>query len=264
MNPRALRRAVTLAWALLRCILHYWAMRLRGPLSLQRRAEWLHYACLHVLDALDIHCQIKGRPPQRGLIVCNHLSYLDILILGAATPCFFVSKQEVSRWPYFGKAARTGATIFIDRSSRASTAAVAREMAERLGLGIPLLLFPEGTSTDGMQVLRFHASLFEPAVAAGEPITPAAIRYVIRGGQECDLCWFGDASFAPHLLKALAVEDFTAHVEFAGSAAYPDRRSAAAQTHAIVAGMRAVPHAAPPAINSAAVAEPAHDPIIGR
>lgn len=238
MNLRAIRRAVTLAWALTQCVLHYWVMRLCGHIPLERRAAWLHYSCLRILAALDIHCEVEGRPPTRGLVVANHLSYLDILILGAAMPCFFVAKHEIRGWPFFGKAARTGATIFIDRSSRASTAAVAAQMAERLNVDVPLLLFPEGTSTDGARVLRFHASLFEPAVAAGLPVTPAALRYVIRDGEERDLCWFGDAPFAPHLLKALGVEDFTARVHFGEPAIYPDRRTAAATTHAIITAMR--------------------------
>jgi 1-acyl-sn-glycerol-3-phosphate acyltransferase len=90
-------------------------------------------------------------------VVSNHLSYIDILVLAAAMPCFFVAKIEIGGWPFFGKAARSNGTIFVDRGSLASAMSVAEQMTERLKLPIPVpvLLFPEGTSTDGSQVIRF-------------------------------------------------------------------------------------------------------------
>ncbi len=109
---------------------------------------------------------LKGRLRRSGLVVANHLSYLDIVILSAAMPCFFVAKAEIDKWPYFGKAARVGGTMFIDRSSLASAERVATMIGERLKLPVPVLFFPEGTSTDGT-MLRFHSRLFEPAIAGG-------------------------------------------------------------------------------------------------
>jgi lyso-ornithine lipid O-acyltransferase len=215
-------------------------MRLCGRHTLIDRAQWLHRASLRVLNAVGIRPVVHGRPPTHGLVVANHLSYLDIAIISAVMPCFFVSKLEIAEWPYFGRAARTGGTIFIDRRSRSSTAEVARQIAERLKLPVPMLLFPEGTSTDGLQVLRFHSSLFEPAVVASAPVTAAAVRYVLLGGaSERDLCWFGDALFLPHLWKALGASGFGAEVTFGEPRIYPDRRTAAEKTHAEVAGMRA-------------------------
>ena len=123
MSLRAHRRAVALAFALAGCVVTYWLTRLRGPLTLAQRAHWLHRACRRVSRALAIHATVEGCPPSRGLVVANHLSYLDIVILSAVMPCFFVSKSEVDRWPYFGRAARSGGTIFINRSSRASVGA---------------------------------------------------------------------------------------------------------------------------------------------
>ena len=115
---------------------------------------------------MDIRCQIEGQIPTHGLVVANHLSYLDIVILSAAMPCFFVAKAEIDAWPYFGKAARAGGTMFINRSSMASAEKVAGVIGERLKLPIPVLFFPEGTSTDG-KMLPFHSRLFEPAITAG-------------------------------------------------------------------------------------------------
>jgi 1-acyl-sn-glycerol-3-phosphate acyltransferase len=117
---------------------------------------------------------------------------------------------------------------------------VAEQMIERFKLPIPVLLFPEGTSTDGSQVLRFHSRLIDPATSTGTQITTAAIRYVIEDGTpEKELCWFGGASFIPHLLKALGVAGFSAMARFGQARVYTDRRVAADTTHEEIAAMRA-------------------------
>jgi len=161
VKSRSVRRAVALAFALAICILRYWLRRVRGPMTLEDRAAWLQEAAIRVLKSLDITWSVEGQPPACGLVVSNHLSYLDIPIISATMPCFFVAKMEVDRWPVFGKAARSGGTIFLDRSSQASATRVAEQITERLKLPIPVLLFPEGTSTDGAQVLRFHSRLIQ-------------------------------------------------------------------------------------------------------
>jgi 1-acyl-sn-glycerol-3-phosphate acyltransferase len=188
---------------------------------------------------MGIRCRVEGQPPTHGLVVANHLSYLDILILSASMPCFFIAKMEIEGWPFFGKAARSGGTIFLDRSSSTSANSVARQISERLKLQIPVLLFPEGTSSDGSQVLRFHSRLIDPATSAGAPITAAALRYVIDGGiEERELCWFDDVPFLSHLLKALGTPGFSAAVRFGQPRVYPDCRTAADQTHAEISSMR--------------------------
>jgi 1-acyl-sn-glycerol-3-phosphate acyltransferase len=239
LTLRRLRRAVALAFALGFCVLRYWLARLRGPMTLERRALWLQESARAILKVLGIRLQIEGRAPARGLVVSNHLSYLDIIIISAAMRCFFVSKIEVGRWPYFGNAARSGGTIFVDRSSLESANAVAEQITARLKLPIPVLLFPEGTSTDGTQVLRFHSRLIDPATTAGAPITAAAIRYVIEGGiSERELCWYGDAGFVAHLWKVLGVKGFAAQLHFGEPKIYSDRRVAADETHAEITAWR--------------------------
>lgn len=237
---RALRRAVALGFALAGCILSYWMVRIRGRISLIERAQWLHRAACRVLRAFGISASVRGRVPTQGLVVANHLSYLDIAILGSMMPCFFVSKAEVGRWPFFGKAARVGGTLFLNRRSHASTVEVAGLISERLTLPVPVLLFPEGTSTDGLELLRFHLSLYEPAVTAQAPVTAAAVRYVLAdGGEERDLCWFGDTGFLPHFWRTLGVSGFSAQVTFGEPRVYADRRTAAEATHKEVEAMRA-------------------------
>jgi lyso-ornithine lipid O-acyltransferase len=236
---RRLRRAVALALALLICVLHSWLMRLRGRFTPVRRALWLRDASRRVLKALGVGIEVDGQPPTSGLVVSNHLSYLDILILSAAMPCFFVAKKEIDGWPYFGWAARTAGTIFLDRKSMRSARAVAGEIAERLKLPVPVLLFPEGTSTDGTQVLRFHSRLIDPATKAGTPVTAAAVRYVAADRiEERQLCWYGGQEFLPHVWKVLGVEGFSAQVRFGEPRTYPDRRVAAERTHAEIVQWR--------------------------
>jgi len=236
---RAIRRAVALGFVLALCVFRFWLGRLRGPYTLERRALWLQQAARLIMAGLGIHYRVEGRPPTHGLVVSNHLSYLDILILSSAMRCFFVAKIEISGWPYFGNAARTGGTIFLDRSSLTSAMSVANQITERLKLPVPVLLFPEGTSTDGSQVLRFHSRLIDPATSAGAPITTAAIRYVLEDGTpERELCWYGDESFVTHLLKVLGVAGFSAEVTFGEPRIYSNRRVAADETHAEVTAMR--------------------------
>ena len=238
MSLRRFRRAVALGFAICLSIVRFWLMRLRGPLTLERRAKWIQQTARGVLTSLGIEYRVEGQPPTHGLVVANHLSYIDILVLSAAMPCFFVAKMEIGGWPFFGKAARTGGTIFLDRSSLASAMTVAGQMSERLKLPIPVLLFPEGTSTDG-QMLRFHSRLIDPATAAGAQITAAAVRYVLEDGTpERELCWYGDEPFVTHLLKVMCVAGFSARVRFGQPRVYPDRRAAAEATHAEIATMR--------------------------
>jgi 1-acyl-sn-glycerol-3-phosphate acyltransferase len=230
---------VALAIALASVVVRYWWVRIRGPLTWEQKAQWSQDASRMVLGALGIHGEVIGQPPSEGLVVSNHLSYLDILIIASAMPCFFVAKMEIGRWPFFGEAAHSNGTIFLDRSSLASATSVADQMVERLKLPIPVLLFPEGTSTDGSEVLPFHSRLIDPATSTGRPITAAAVSYFIDGGvEERELCWFGDTEFLPHLIKALDTPGFSAMVQFGEPQIYPDRRTAAHATRAEVVAMR--------------------------
>ena len=238
MSLRFIRRAVALVLVLGVAVLRYWILRIGGPVTLERRAVWLQGTCIRILRSIEIRCEVEGQIPTHGLVVSNHLSYLDIVILSAAMPCFFVAKLEIDSWPYFGKAARAAGTLFIDRSRRASTEKVASLISERLKLPVPVLFFPEGTSTNGA-MLRFHSRLFEPAIRDGAPVTAAAISYVMDDGTpESELCWFGDDELAPHLVKTLKAPGFHAKLRFGQPQRYAHRREAADQTFTEIAAMR--------------------------
>ncbi len=238
----AVLRLLVLFLSLLEIAVRFILLRLRrgSRMTLRDRVEWLHISCRLLLRRLRLKIDGRGPRPAGGLICANHLSYLDIAVCAAATPCVFVSKREVNSWPAFGFFARCAGTIFLDRQNRTSTDAAATAMAEAMESGVPVLLFPEGTSTDGSEVLRFHPTLLEPAIRKGMEIVPAAIAYRLHGGEERELCYYGNISFARHLLHTLGRAGIAAEVEFYPQAlVYSERKIAALDLHDKVKAMRA-------------------------
>ena len=246
MTWKAAWRGVILLASVVFCFLRFAPIFLRAALSGRdvlpyERAEWMHRCGLTFLHAMGIRFRVEGNPPAgRAVVVANHLSYLDIVIAGAAMPLSFVSKKEIAGWPAFGILARMGWTIFLDRASRASAWEAADRMVERLRQGVPVLFFPEGTSTDGSELLRFHSTLFAAAIETGSSVVPAAIFYEPRGAgmSERSLCWYGDESFLPHLVKVLGLDQFTAVIRFGAPERYPDRRTAAWRSHDAIETLR--------------------------
>ena len=189
-------------------------------------AEWLHESCLRGLAAIDLRLLTIGQFPSRGLIVSNHLSYLDILVFSAAAPCVFISKAEVEWWPIFGRYARWAGTVFVRRHDRADAARANVSVVESLKDGVPVTLFPEGTTTDGEGVLRFHSTMLQPAIDVGAPITPCAIAYEIDDGHAGrEVCWWGDMALLPHVWNLLGKKSVRARIAFGGpSTASGDRK----------------------------------------
>lgn len=167
--------------------------------------------------------------PQAGLIVSNHLSYLDIAVIGSQFPCVFVSKAEVRDWPILGTLATLSGTVYIDRKRRADTRIANDGIRAALQQGLRVVIFPEGTSSDGSGVLPFYPSLLEPAVEAGVPITSAYLNYQVEQGTVArDVAYWGDMTFFPHLLRLLAVKKIAAEVHFADAPrTFGDRKTAA-------------------------------------
>ncbi|HMG85288.1 MAG TPA: lysophospholipid acyltransferase family protein [Terracidiphilus sp.] len=230
---------MALVFALSVSILRLGLMLMTGPFTPERRGLWFQATARRVITSLGVGLRVNGQTPACGLVVSNHLSHIDAIIYAAIVPSVMVAKAEISSWPVIGMMARACGTLFVDRSSRSSALAVTEQVAERLKGPLPVLFFPEGTSTDGSEVLRFHSRLFSPAVEAGVPVTTATIRYVIDDGTpERELCWFGDALLVPHLWKALGVTGFFADVHFGEPRVYHDRREAADETHDEIVAVR--------------------------
>jgi 1-acyl-sn-glycerol-3-phosphate acyltransferase len=146
---------------------------------------------------------------QRGAIVANHSSWMDIFALNAAQPLYFVAKSEVEHWAAIGWLARATGTVFIARKGSEAKAQQA-VFEQRLRAGHRLAFFPEGTSTDGLRLLPFKSTLFAAFYSHGLDhimhIQPVSLRYHAPAGQEARFYgWWGDMVFASHLLQVLAV-----------------------------------------------------------
>lgn len=203
-------------------------MRVSAVPTAKQRALWLNRASILLLRRLGITASAAGSLPQRGLLVSNHLGYLDVLVFASAVPCVFVSKSEVRKWPILGPLAAMAGTIFIDRRNQASTAEVAERNPGAAGVRCTGVAVSEGTSSDGAGVLRFHPSLFEAAIRAGAPITAASVSYAAPGVEERELCYYGDDQFAVHLWHTLGRSGIHALARFAAeSRVHSDRKRAA-------------------------------------
>ncbi len=225
--------------SLCQCVVSFLVLRLQSEPSIGDRALWLHRSCRMVLRRLGFRLCVGGVLPTNGLIASNHLSYLDILFFGATVPCVFVAKREVRGWPLLGLLAALGGTVFVDRTSAGSAAEAASRIETFLKAGVLVLVFPEGTSSDGSGVLRFYASLFEPAVRVGSPVTAAAIGYSAGCATEKDLCYYGDISFGPHLLESFRLFGINAIIRFSSSATvFASRKAAAQEAHREVVDLR--------------------------
>lgn len=147
-------------------------LRVSQPAA-RRLPHWYHRNVCRVLGIrLHIEGAVAANTPV--LLVSNHTSWLDIPVLSAVAPVSFVAKSEVGRWPFVSALARLQRTVFVDRTKRAAVGDTANEMAERLAQGDTLVLFAEGTSTDGNRVLPFKSSLFAAAMPSGKEKSPDA------------------------------------------------------------------------------------------
>ena len=233
ISPRSLSRLGIVLGTAIEYILRYGAHRLTHSLSRIERAKWLHRCCGKGLSRLGIPVEVVGRFPQRGLMVSNHLSYLDILVYSSIAPYVFVSKREVRSWPVFGVMAAMAGTVFIDRSRNADALRVNDEMLEALAKDAVVVLYAEGTSSNGQAVLPFRPALFEGVVKSAVPITPAHISYRLSDGDPGDdIAYWGDHSFLPHLLRLLSRHGVRARVAFSPDAhTFDDRKVAAQRMH---------------------------------
>ena len=178
-------------------------------------AEWLHESLARALRALNVQLHVAGELPTQGLVVSNHVSYLDIIVFSAVLPCVFVSKAEVERWPVIGRYARWAGTVFVRRHDRSDAARANVSIGDALRDGVPVVLFPEGTTTDGERILRFHSTMLQPALDTGAPITPCAIHYELDDGDPArEVCWWGTMTLLPHMWNLLGKATIRARVVF--------------------------------------------------
>lgn len=170
----------------------------------ERIRVWAIDALAHL--AIELVVIGKAPPPGPALLVANHLSWLDIVVMLAAQPARFVAKSDIAHWPLVGRLARGGGTLFIQRESRRDAQRVVHHMAESLKAGDRLAVFPEGTTSDGADVLPFHANLFQAAISADVPVVPVALRFedAVSGQRSSAACYVDDDTLHGSLWRTVS------------------------------------------------------------
>ncbi len=208
-----------------------------------------------VMRAVGVRWASDSAPPELPagptMVVMNHVSWLDIIILNAVIPSTFVAKSEIRNWPLIGLlAARTG-TVFIERGSRHAVRHVNHEIVKRLANGEVITFFPEGTTSDGRHVLPFHASLFAMAVAdrehhrAGAAVVPVALSYFHHGRPTTRVAYVGEQTLMQSMMSVLATPGLQVVLDIlptipADDGASATRHGLAALAHARIAAAVAV------------------------
>jgi lyso-ornithine lipid O-acyltransferase len=244
-------------------------------LRLQRTIPHLYHRILCALIGVRIREVGKRSAASPALILSNHVSWLDICVIGALGPVVFVAKSEVAGWPVFGWLARLQRTIFINRKARHQTAAATRQIAGRLLGGDAVVLFAEGTSSDGIRVLPFRSSLVgavRDALGADTghthvTVQPMSLAYISLSGLPMGrglrerVAWYGDAELIPHLLSVLASGAIDVTVSWGEAVAYDmgaDRKAITRDAERSVRRMTAAALRAAPPGSATALQEPMH------
>ena len=183
----------------------------------QRQARVQSWA-RRMLGVLGISVVVRGEAPTHGplLLVANHISWLDILVMHAAHHCRFVSKADVKAWPLIGALATGGGTLYIERESRRDAMRVVHRMAASLRAGDILAVFPEGTTSDGVSLLPFHGNLIQAAISADAPVQPVALRFidVATGRTSLTACYIDDDTLVGSLWRTVSGPPLTAIVRY--------------------------------------------------
>ncbi|HSJ98830.1 MAG TPA: lysophospholipid acyltransferase family protein [Myxococcota bacterium] len=185
---------------------------------------------------VGMRVRVHGTPPSApGLLVANHLGYVDVIALWTAASGVFVAKSEVGSWPLVGGLGRIFHTVFLDRRRKRDLVRVLAEMDRTLASGRSVVFFAEGTSSRGERVLPFKSSLFEAAVRAGLPVSCAALSYRTRAGDpsaDLAVCWWGEMTFPGHVYALLRLRGFEADLRFGpGPLFADDRKELARRAH---------------------------------
>ena len=167
---------------------------------------------------MGLTVNVQNTPPDAPfLLISNHLSYVDVVVLASLLHCAFVAKSEVARWPILGFISSTLDTIFIDRQKKHDVLSAMNTIETTLHRGLAVILFAEGTSTAGRTPQPFKSSLLEFAARRRLPVHYASISYVVPQGEqpaEQSVCWWGSMTFPDHLFKLLQLPEFGAKLTF--------------------------------------------------
>jgi 1-acyl-sn-glycerol-3-phosphate acyltransferase len=221
----------------------------KRPATRQARADWLHRFCARSMKGLGIAVSVTGEFPDGGVMISNHLSYLDIIVFATLKPCVFVSKAEIAQWPVLGWMTTMSGTVYVNRGHGGSAAKARGEMTAATEAGLPVVFFPEGTTSNGSALLTFHSGLLAQAMLERQPVTAAYVRYVLDEQNDPDVtvaddvCYWGDVSMLGHIFRFLGLRGVRAEVRFAEtpivfSSKVLHRKQAAREAQAAVQALR--------------------------
>lgn len=185
-----------------------WYLQPRGMQIIQRWMQQLAY-----LSGIRIS-QYGQQQIDAGLLVANHVSFLDIIVLSSITPVRFLSKDVVRYWPVIGWLTTVSGTVYIQRSRRARLGDVLETVASALQHQRPIVVFPEGTTSSGEQVKKFHSGLYQAAIEAQVPVQAMAIRYIRDGKLDRHAAYYGRDNFILKLLRILSLAETYVQVHF--------------------------------------------------
>lgn len=177
------------------------------------------------LGRLNFEVQVKGfdaelMANENFLLVCNHMSYLDILVVSSVLPSVFVTSNDLKESGFLGTLAELGGSIFVERRNRSKIEKDLEQMTSTLKDGFNIMIYPEGTSSNGDTILPFKKSLLMSAVFAGKDIVPVCLKYREINGEPFSaanrdhVCWYGDMNFMPHFLQLLKTKKVVVELEF--------------------------------------------------
>jgi 1-acyl-sn-glycerol-3-phosphate acyltransferase len=238
---------------LLRAVAHalrgWWTIRTLFPqLSQAERELRVQQWATRMLSLMGIRLEVQGTPPGQGpvLVVCNHLSWLDILAIHAARHVRFVSKAGVRNWPLIGTLSNGAGSLYIERERRRDAVRVVHHMTEALRNGDLIAVFPEGTTSDGSGLLPFHANLLQAAISSGAPVQPTALRFADAASGQTSQAprYIDDDNLVASLWNVLMAPPLLAVVRFGElqSSQGRDRRAWAHALHADVEALRRATH----------------------
>ena len=239
----------TAVWLLLRGAAHllggWWTIRTQfAQLTQAEREVRVQLWAREFLRIWRIGLEVRGQPPAQGplLLVANHISWLDILVLHAAGFCRFVSKSEVRRWPVIGLMASGAGTLYIERASRRDALRVVHHTRDALLRGEVVAVFPEGTTSDGRTLLPFHANLIQAAISAHAPVQPVALEFIDAQSGQPSMApiYIDDQTLVGSVWRTLTTPGTRAVVSY-GTPQLPEgreRRAWAADLRAAVMALR--------------------------
>jgi lyso-ornithine lipid O-acyltransferase len=198
---------------------------------------------------LNVPVTVTGEFPASGVVVSNHLSYLDIISFAAIKPCVFVSKAEIAKWPVLGWMTTMSGTVYVNRGHGGSAVKARGGMEAAADAGLPVVFFPEGTTSNGSALLTFHSGLLAQAMLERQPVTAAYVQYVLDEENDADVtvaddvCYWGDVSMWGHIFRFLGLRGVRAEVRFAEapivfSSDVLHRKQAAREAQAAVQALR--------------------------